>query len=71
MRGVWNVRCFATPLGRHVRNAVQVLVFFSISVGTCWNQPENMMPKVGALVNLRVCARCRVMDLFFCNLIHV
>ena len=45
--------------------------FFSISVGMCWNQLENMMPKVGALVHLCVCARCRVMDLFFCNLIHM
>ena len=37
MRGVWNVRCFATPLGRHVRNAVQVLVFFDF----CGNVLES------------------------------
>ena len=39
MRGVWNVRCFATPLGRYGRNSVQVLVFFFF--GFCWNVLES------------------------------
>ena len=39
------------------------LFFFLVFVGTCWNQPKNMMPTIGMLVHLCVCARWS--DVFF------